>query len=105
MQRDIFGNGLNSWSNRSLEYKLDGLFLDQASGGPSLIERSHWYGDGLNLTALNNDSIDPAQTQRFSYDDAGRLVEGMGPWGSLSWSYDAIGNRLGEDRTDAGGTT
>ncbi|TGE01031.1 hypothetical protein [Methylobacterium nonmethylotrophicum] len=43
---------------------------------------------------LNNDSIDPAQTQRFSYDDAERLVGGTGPWGVLSWTYDTVGNRL-----------
>ncbi|WP_167858444.1 RHS repeat-associated core domain-containing protein [Methylobacterium nonmethylotrophicum] len=101
-----FGNGLNSWSNRSLEYKLDGLFLDQASGGPSLIERYHWWGDdGLNLQVLNNDSIDPAQTQRFSYDDAERLVGGTGPWGALSWTYDTVGNRLSEARSASGTTT
>ncbi|MGE7155978.1 hypothetical protein ACQKJ1_19815 [Methylorubrum rhodesianum] len=75
-----FGNGLNMWSNKSEEYRLDGLFLDQASGGPSLIERYHYIGDGWNLTVLNNDTIAPAETQRFSYDDAGRRTV----WGGLN---------------------
>ncbi|WFT82595.1 DUF6531 domain-containing protein [Methylobacterium sp. CB376] len=100
-----FGNGLNMWSNNDLEYRLDGLFLDQASGGPSLITRYHWVGDGLNLMALNNDTIDPGQTQRFTYDDAARLLTATGPYGSLSWSYDKVGNRLSETRTVAGTTS
>ncbi|GJD99630.1 RHS repeat-associated core domain-containing protein [Methylobacterium isbiliense] len=99
-----FGNGLNAWSTMSLEYKLDALYLDPAAGGPSLITRYHWFGDGLNLMALNNDSVDPNQTQRFAY-DAGRLLTATGPYGSLGWSYDKVGNRLSEARTLAGTTT
>lgn len=100
-----FGNGLNMWSNRSTEYRLDGLFLDQASGGPSLVERYHYIGDGWNLTVLNNDTIAPAETQRFSYDDTGRLLTATGPYGSLSYTYDIVGNRLSEVRTISGAIT
>ena len=100
-----FGNGLNMWLNKSEEYRLDGLFLDQASGGPSLIERYHYIGDGWNLTVLNNDTIAPAETQRFSYDDAGRLLTASGPYGSRSYSYDKVGNRLSEVREVSGTTT
>ncbi|WP_289016551.1 RHS repeat-associated core domain-containing protein [uncultured Methylobacterium sp.] len=100
-----FSNGLNMWSNNDWEYRLDGLFLDQASGGPSLITRFHYLGDKLNLTVLNNDSIDPGQTQGFSYDDAGRLLTATGPYGSRGYTYDKVGNRLSETKTVSGTTT
>jgi hypothetical protein len=32
-------------------------------------------------------------TSTFTYDSRTRLKTATGPWGSLSWPYDAIGNR------------
>lgn len=32
----------------------------------------------------------------FAYTPANRLQSATGPWGSLSWTYDGVGNRLTE---------
>lgn len=93
LQGTTMGNGLNLWSTRDGEYSLDGLFLTPASGGAALMQRWHWVGDGLNLLALDDDVVAPAQTQRFSYHDEGRLLTASGPYGALAWSYDRVGNR------------
>ena len=37
------------------------------------------------------------------YDPVDRLKRAVGPWGTLTYDYDAVGNRV--SRTDAGGTT
>ncbi len=41
----------------------------------------------------------PGQDRTYTYQDTHYfLTSGTGPWGSLSWSYDKIGNRLTETR-------
>jgi RHS repeat-associated protein len=49
------------------------------------------------------DNLDPNKNQNFSYDVLDRLEGAAGPWGSLGWTYDNVGNRL--TYTDGTGTT
>ena len=51
--------------------------------------------DLLNLTGIA-DAVTPANSATFSYSPANRLATAAGPWGSLSWTYDGVGNRLTE---------
>lgn len=98
-----FGNGVVKYQNDT-DGRIDGLFLTSPSGA-ALVTRYHYFGDGLNLLKLNNDAIDPATSQSFTYDDAQRLLSGSGPFGSRTWTYDKVGNRLTEAKTVSGTTT
>lgn len=47
------------------------------------------------------DRLNPANDRTYVYQDYQyflTLTEGAGPWGSLVWTYDRIGNRLTEIR-------
>jgi RHS repeat-associated protein len=100
-----FNNGVVRYENNDLEYKLDGLFLTKSS--TTLVERYHSFGDHLNLLELNNDSVDTSRTQYLGYDDAQRLTSASasGTYGTRSWTYDLVGNRLSEVKTPAGSST
>ncbi len=40
------------------------------------------------------DNLNSNKNKNFSYDSHNRLDGATGPWGSLSWTYDDVGNRL-----------
>ncbi len=47
-----------------------------------------------------NDLLVPAQSRTYGYKDYQYfLTQGDGPWGTRSWTYDRIGNRLSETRS------
>ena len=50
-----------------------------------------------NITGITN-SLDPTKTKAFTYDALDRLAtaNASGIWGSLSWTYDGVGNRQTE---------
>ncbi len=49
-----------------------------------------------NVTAIA-DSLNPSGSRGFSYQDVQYfLTQGNGPWGTRSWTYDRMGNRLSE---------
>ncbi|MCP4606049.1 MAG: RHS repeat-associated core domain-containing protein [Proteobacteria bacterium] len=51
-----------------------------------------------NVTAIT-DHLDPTSTRVFHYQNYQYyLLGGIGPWGTLSWTYDKLGNRLRETR-------
>ncbi len=106
-----FANGLSLWKNYDLEYRLTGSVLTNTATGTSAWENWPWYGtDGMNLMGLGDGIVlSPTQTiytnNSFTYDDIGRLTSGTGLYGTRSYSYDRVGNRLTEARTPAGGGT
>lgn len=59
----------------------------------------------MNLLGLNNDALATAETQSFTYDDAGRMLTAAGSYGSRTWTYDKVGNRLSEAKTVGSTTT
>jgi RHS repeat-associated protein len=47
-----------------------------------------------------SDLLNPAQSRTYGYQDYQYfLTQGNGPWGTRSWTYDRIGNRLSETRS------
>ncbi len=48
-----------------------------------------------NITAIT-DQLDPAKTKSFVYDPLYRLTQAIGPWETLQYGYDPVGNRTTE---------
>jgi RHS repeat-associated protein len=48
-----------------------------------------------NITSINN-GLDPAKTKTYSYDAIYRLTQAVGPWGTIQYNYDPVGNRTVE---------
>ena len=85
------GNGLVTSAAYDLDYRLTALSL--MDGATPVSSLSYAYGDGINLTAVN-DNVTPANTASLGYAATNRLATANGPWGNASYSYDATGNRL-----------
>jgi len=59
----------------------------------AVIDSYDFTYDGVgNIKTLNNEIYD--------YDDLDRLTYAQGPWGTISYTYDSVGNRLTEDVGD-----
>ncbi|MGQ3051667.1 MAG: RHS repeat-associated core domain-containing protein [Roseateles sp.] len=85
-----FGNG--QVFSQSLDARQRPLALSTArSGGPTALSRSHAYDVRGQLTSIT-DHVDAAGSRGFGYDAKGRLVAANGPWGSGSFTYDALDN-------------
>lgn len=53
--------------------------------------------DGIGNVSSITDNLNAARNRAFSYQDSQYfLTRGDGPWGTRSWTYDKIGNRLTE---------
>ena len=69
------------------EYRLTSLTHGSA------LSLDHHYDKAGNLTGIT-DRLDSRRSQSMSYDALNRLVAATGAYGSLSYRYDATGNRL-----------
>ena len=85
------GNDLTVRSSFDLQYRL----LTRQAG--SLFNRSYTYNDLDQVTSIE-DMLDNSRSQTFTYDDPGRLIRAQGVYGTISYVYDAVGNRLVETR-------
>jgi len=55
--------------------------------------------DGASFTAATDPDLSGDLTRTYAYQDVEYfLTSADGPWGSLDWTYDRIGNRLSESR-------
>ena len=86
-----FGNG-GEVSN--LE-DLDGKLLRANAGSP--MQRDYTYDLVGRLTGVTVSSA-PWFNRTFAYDSLGQLTGATGPFGTLGYTYDDSGNRLGESR-------
>jgi RHS repeat-associated protein len=61
----------------------------------TLADVDYVYDDASNIKEWNNTAT-PARTRQFQYDNLNRLesATSTGLWGNLSFTYDALGNRL-----------
>ncbi|SED99707.1 RHS repeat-associated core domain-containing protein [Rhizobiales bacterium GAS191] len=99
-----YGNGLSLWKTFTGDDELNQLLLQNTTTNTNLIQRFHTRTDnGLNLTNIW-DNLDATKNQSFWYTASRRLQNASGPWGSLTYSYDGVGNRTYETST-VGSTT
>ena len=88
------GNGMDQWRTFDSDGAPDGIDV-RPTGGSPIMRRWHWFNsDFTNLTIINDNDITPAESQSFTYDDAGRLLTATGAYGARAYSYDLNGNRL-----------
>lgn len=86
-----YGNGIKS----KYDYTEHGYVASQTlrQNGERLDRRNYSYDDRFNVTKI--DRQDSSRSQNFTYDALGRLTQEQGgPDRSVSYSYDASGNRL-----------
>jgi len=96
-----YGNGLDLLNTYTDDYEIDQLGV--YDGLTDIIQRVHARADDLNLTGIT-DNVATANSQTFAYTDTNRLETAGGPWGDLTFAYDATGNRT-ERVLDDGQTT
>ena len=81
-----YGNGLARTVGYDQQYRISSI---QTGAVQNL---SYSRDANGNITKIT-DAINPTKNKTFSYDALDRLTGGTGPWGSLSWTYDGVGNR------------
>jgi RHS repeat-associated protein len=91
-----YGNGL------VLAVQYDGDYRPTArlvSGVATVQDLTYGYDADSDVTAIA-DAVNSARSQSFQYDALQRLTSATGLYGTLGYSYDAVGNRLGETGGD-----
>ncbi len=92
------GNGLTETLTLNARYFPQRL---RVTGRLDWVYTTDSVGNVLSVT----DRIDPEGNRTYAYQDVQYfLTYGEGPWGTLLWTYDRIGNRLGENRDGAAAT-
>jgi len=88
-----FSNGVTRSMNFDQSYRLAGL-------NSAVQELSYGYDANGNITQITNQK-DATLSEQFAYDSLSRLKTAQGNYGSLAYSYDAVGNRLSRTKTNA----
>lgn len=94
-----FGNGLIETYGNDTDGRINSVKLAPSSGGAVINRSLTWTGQNLNGIA---DAVTSANSETFGYTPSHRLSSAAGAYGSLSWAYDADGNRA---RQVSGATT
>lgn len=82
-----YGNSLQLTRDHDLDYRL-------ARQTHSLVkDRGYSYDNNDNIIGIN-DNLNSSATQTLGYDALNRLTDAQGLYGTLSYTYDASGNRL-----------
>ncbi|MES9964544.1 MAG: RHS repeat-associated core domain-containing protein [Candidatus Sedimenticola sp. 20ELBAFRAG] len=81
-----YGNGLTLSRTYDQNYRL----IDQTI--PLVVVNDYQYDPVGNISSLL-DQLNSIRDQQFSYDELDRLTDASGPYGVLSYDYDANGNR------------
>ena len=76
------------------EYDVKGALSNLNIG--MLRQLSYTHDNIGNITAIT-DLLDSTKTKTFAYDALYRLTNAIGPWGTISYNYDPVGNRLMEN--------
>jgi RHS repeat-associated protein len=90
-----YGNGLTGSISYDNQYRITGI-----TAGTVMNLSYPTYDANGNITAITN-NLDATKNKSFSYDALDRLstATASGIWGSLTWAYDGVGNRLTEEST------
>ncbi len=87
MSHMVLGSGISVDLSYDQSYQLTEL----AHG--STLDLTYSRDNDGNVTAIT-DNLDPNKSKTFGYDDLYRLTSATGPFGTISYTYDAVGNRL-----------
>lgn len=87
----LYGDGYRQTRTYDLSYRLTRL-LD-AQGAAKLRDLRYLYEDRDNIRKIT-DVLDAAQTETFTYTPRESLKGAAGPYGTLAYTYDQVGNRL-----------
>jgi YD repeat-containing protein len=90
-----YGNGLTLTKTYTQDYLISSILVQNASTSNVVVDRAYTFGDGINITGIA-DNVNPARSEAYVYTASNRLQQGGGIWGTLSWSYDGVGNRTSE---------
>lgn len=91
-----FGNGATHTRTFDQDYRITKV---KDTGTANIHELTYTFDNNDNATAIV-DAVTSANNQTLGYDDLDRMTSASGGYGSLSYGYDANGNR-----TSAGGTS
>ena len=98
------GNGLTETRLHHERYHPARITLAPTGGGAALLDWQYTTDDVGNPTFI--DDLLGGVDRAYGYqDNQYYLTQGDGPWGTLAWSYDRIGNRLTEVRDGAAADT
>lgn len=86
-----YGNGIVGTSSYDNQYRITSITAG------SIQNLNYQYDYNGNITAIAN-NLDPAKSKTYTYDALDRLTGGTGPWGTLSYTYDGVGNRQKETK-------
>ena len=91
------GNGLTETRTHDSRYYPDAITVDNGAA-TTLLDWDYTTDAEGNPTSIA-DLLNAANDRSYAYQDVQYfLTQGDGPWGTRSWTYDAIGNRLSETR-------
>jgi RHS repeat-associated protein len=99
-----YGNGLALTKTFTQDYRINALQVKDASTSTVVVNRSHAFGDQINLTGIT-DNLTSTRNESYIYTPTNRLQEGDGIWGAVTWGYDSVGNRSSEVLALGGSTT
>jgi YD repeat-containing protein len=88
-----FDGGLVQTVGRDLDYRIDTIDSSNAS---SILNWDFSYLTTDNISGIT-DTLDPANTQSFTYDAESRLDAASGSYGVMDYGYDGVGNRTSLD--------
>ncbi len=89
----LYGDGYTQTRTYDLSYRLTGI--TDALGATRLRDVTMGYEGRDNLTSIT-DLLTPANTEGFTYTPRESLMGATGPYGTLAYTYDGVGNRLTE---------
>jgi len=86
------GNGVtNQFRYDPLTYRP--ATITHAGGGQSLLALTYSYDDEGNVRGITDARPNMSADFTGGYDPLDRLVKAIGPWGTVEFTYDAVGNR------------
>ena len=91
-----YGNGLARTVGYDQQYRINSIVTGAVQNVSYTLDANG------NITGIT-DNLNPTKNKSFGYDVLDRLTSATGPWGTLSWMYDPVGNR--QAQVENGGTS
>jgi hypothetical protein len=92
MASAVYGDGYTQTRTYDQSYRMTGL-TDLKSGSPALRQLTYGYEGRDNLASIS-DALVPGNNETFGYTPREHLASANGPYGSLGFTYDGVGNRV-----------